>query len=213
VEWFWQGKTEVPVEKPLPATVCLLHVQHGLAWDWTPASMMKGQQLNAWAMTQPTTAMLSFMFSDVTPCGLVAAWHYIPPKKRWQLSIICSLYLLLLICSLCSRWQHCCIAMHQQCHTSTVPLTAVLSSVIKNAVCRNCSHSWRIIMERFWCTLMAHGRFYCNLFRRNVQTQGLTDMTSCLCRVVAVLSVGHSISCSSSLLTPHDCIMHCRVLF
>ena len=54
-------------------------------------------------------------------------------------------------------------------------------------------------MQHFRCNLMALGRVYCNLVRRNVQTQGLTDMTSCLCRVIIVLSVGHSNSCSSSL--------------
>lgn len=56
-----------------------------------------------------------------------------------------------------------------------------------------------IVMEHFWYTHMGHGRFYCNLVTRNVQTQGLTDMTSSLCTVIVVLSVGRSNSCSCSL--------------
>jgi len=130
------------------------------------------------------------MFSDVIPCGLVATWHYI--QKRPQLSIIYSAYLLLLVCLLCSRWQDCCIA------TSSATHCTVLSSVIKNTVCRNSSQSLWIIMEHFWYTLMVHGRFYCNLVTRIVQTQGLTGVTSSLCRVIVVLSVGHSNSCSCS---------------
>jgi len=76
------------------------------------------------------------MFSDVTAYGLVATWHYI--QKRSQLSIIYSVYLLLLVCLLYSRWQHCCIATNSGTHS------AVLSSVMKNTVCRNYS----VIMDR-----------------------------------------------------------------
>lgn len=136
VEWFWRGKTEVPEEKPLPAIVCLLHVPHGLAWDWTPACMMKGHQLSAWAITQHTTVNVKFhvFWCDTIWFGSYMALY---PKKT-QLSIIYSVYLLLLVCLLYSRWQHCCIA------TNSATQSAVLSSVIKNTVCRNYS----VIMDR-----------------------------------------------------------------
>ena len=50
VEWYWQEKTEVLEEMPAPVQLWPPQIQNGLAWDLTQASMVKGQQLTAWAV-------------------------------------------------------------------------------------------------------------------------------------------------------------------
>jgi hypothetical protein len=53
VEWYWQGKTEVSGEKPVPMPLCPPQILHGLTRDRTRASMVGGQWLTAWAMAWP----------------------------------------------------------------------------------------------------------------------------------------------------------------
>jgi hypothetical protein len=38
VEWFWQGKSEVLGEEPVPVPPCPPQIPHGLVWDWNRAS-------------------------------------------------------------------------------------------------------------------------------------------------------------------------------
>jgi hypothetical protein len=50
VEWYWQGKTYVLGEKPVPAPLWPPKNPHGLAWDRTWSSELKGRQLTSWAV-------------------------------------------------------------------------------------------------------------------------------------------------------------------
>ena len=45
VQWYWQGKTEVPGEKPVPVSICLPHNPHRKLWDWNQASSVRGRRL------------------------------------------------------------------------------------------------------------------------------------------------------------------------
>lgn len=47
VKWYVQGKPETLGEKPVPVTLGSPQISCGLAWDWTPASMVRGHQLSA----------------------------------------------------------------------------------------------------------------------------------------------------------------------
>jgi hypothetical protein len=53
VEWNWQGKTEVPGEKPVPVPLCPPQIPHGPTLDRTRVSAMRGRRLTAWAMARP----------------------------------------------------------------------------------------------------------------------------------------------------------------
>ena len=52
VEWYWQGKTELLGEKPVPVSLSPPQISHGLAWDRTLASAVRGRWLTAWATAQ-----------------------------------------------------------------------------------------------------------------------------------------------------------------
>jgi hypothetical protein len=52
VEWNWQGKTEVLGEKIVPVPLCLTQIPHGLNWDRTRASTVRGRRLTAWDMAR-----------------------------------------------------------------------------------------------------------------------------------------------------------------
>ena len=47
------GDTEVLREKPVTVPLCPPQMSHGLAWDRTRASAVKGKQLTACAMALP----------------------------------------------------------------------------------------------------------------------------------------------------------------
>jgi hypothetical protein len=47
VEWNWQGKTEVLGENPVPVPLCPPQIPHGLTWNWTRASAVRGRRLTA----------------------------------------------------------------------------------------------------------------------------------------------------------------------
>jgi hypothetical protein len=47
VQWYWEGKTEVPEEKPAPVSICLPHNPHRKLWDWNQASVVRGRRLIA----------------------------------------------------------------------------------------------------------------------------------------------------------------------
>jgi hypothetical protein len=53
VEWNWQGKTEVLVEKPVPMPLCSPQNPHGLSRDRIRASAVGGRRPTAWAMALP----------------------------------------------------------------------------------------------------------------------------------------------------------------
>ena len=55
VELNWQGKTEVLGEKPVPVPLCPPQIPHGLIWDRTRSSAVRGRRLTAWAMARPPT--------------------------------------------------------------------------------------------------------------------------------------------------------------
>jgi hypothetical protein len=58
VEWYWQGKTEVLGEKPVPVPLCLPQIPHGLTRDRTRASAVSGRRLTAWAMARLSSGLL-----------------------------------------------------------------------------------------------------------------------------------------------------------
>jgi hypothetical protein len=49
VEWYWQGKTEVMGGKPVTVPLCPPQISHGLTWDGTLVSAVRGRQLTPWA--------------------------------------------------------------------------------------------------------------------------------------------------------------------
>ena len=53
VKWCWQGKTKVLWEKPVPVPLCSPQITHGLNWDYTWASAVRGWKLTAQAIAQP----------------------------------------------------------------------------------------------------------------------------------------------------------------
>jgi hypothetical protein len=76
VEQNWQGKTEVLGEKPVLLPLCPPQISHGLTWDRTRASAVRGRRLTAWAMTLP-----SLDLTKPTNAFLNFAPDY-PPEKR-----------------------------------------------------------------------------------------------------------------------------------
>jgi hypothetical protein len=83
VAWNWREKTEVLGEKPVPVSLYLPQIPHGLNRDRTRASAVRGRRLTAWAM-----ARLIFF------CGFDSIWpsvvktesdfwgHFPKPKKK-----------------------------------------------------------------------------------------------------------------------------------
>ena len=53
VELYWQRKADVSGEKSVPVPLCSPQISHGLAWDRTHGSAMRGGRLTAWFMTRP----------------------------------------------------------------------------------------------------------------------------------------------------------------
>jgi hypothetical protein len=53
------GETEVLREKPVTVPVCPQQMSHGLAWDSTRASAVKGKQLTAGAMALPLNTTIN----------------------------------------------------------------------------------------------------------------------------------------------------------
>jgi hypothetical protein len=47
VEWYWKGKTVVLREKPAPISRCSPQIPHGLVWDSTWDSRVRGRRLTA----------------------------------------------------------------------------------------------------------------------------------------------------------------------
>lgn len=47
VQWYWQGKAEVPGNKPVPVSICLPHNPHRKLWDLNQASAVRGRRLIA----------------------------------------------------------------------------------------------------------------------------------------------------------------------
>ena len=64
VERNWQGKTEVLGEKPIPVSLCLQQIPHGLTWDRSRVSAVGGRRLTAWALARPNV-VLSSSFSTL----------------------------------------------------------------------------------------------------------------------------------------------------
>ena len=46
--WYWQGKTEVLVGKPVPVSLCQPQIPHGLGHDWTQISAVWGRRVPTW---------------------------------------------------------------------------------------------------------------------------------------------------------------------
>jgi hypothetical protein len=59
--------------KSVPVPFCPPQIPHDLTWDRTWIAVAGSQQLTAWTMARPLTAvtMKSTVFWDVTPCSLV----------------------------------------------------------------------------------------------------------------------------------------------
>jgi len=60
-DWDWSvgrlmqiGKSKVFQEKLVPLPICLPKIAHGLAWEWTWSSAVKGRWLTVWALPRPT---------------------------------------------------------------------------------------------------------------------------------------------------------------
>jgi hypothetical protein len=47
-EWYWQGVTELLLEKYVPVPLCLPQISHGLKWDKNRASSVRDRRLTAW---------------------------------------------------------------------------------------------------------------------------------------------------------------------
>jgi hypothetical protein len=52
VEWYWQGKTEELVEKPVPVPLFPPQIPYGLTRARTRASAVRGRRLTTWAMAR-----------------------------------------------------------------------------------------------------------------------------------------------------------------
>jgi hypothetical protein len=50
VEWYWYGKPEVLLQKPVPSQLCPPQFPHRLTWDWTQASVVSGHWQMTWSM-------------------------------------------------------------------------------------------------------------------------------------------------------------------
>jgi hypothetical protein len=80
VEWQWWGKTEVLGGICCPELLSKTHIPHGLKWDWTPASVPKGQLLLVcgWPAACVGTRIVQ----------LHSVWHYAPraelPALHWS---------------------------------------------------------------------------------------------------------------------------------
>jgi hypothetical protein len=48
-----RGKPKYSGEKPVPVPLCPPQIPHGLTWDRTRASAVRGRRLTAWAMARP----------------------------------------------------------------------------------------------------------------------------------------------------------------
>jgi hypothetical protein len=60
VEWKWQGK-------PVPVPLCPPQIPHGLTWDRTRFSAVRGRRLTAWAMARPRKKKgVTFLQNSVT---------------------------------------------------------------------------------------------------------------------------------------------------
>jgi hypothetical protein len=74
VEWYWQGKTEEPGEKPVPVPLCPPQMPHGLTQARTRASAVRGRLLTTWAMARPT--ILTYVNSLLLHIKEVQYYYY-----------------------------------------------------------------------------------------------------------------------------------------
>jgi hypothetical protein len=93
VEWSWQGKIEVLGEKPVPVPLWPPQIRHGLSWDRTQASAVRGRRLIAWAMARPTQLLLENLLTCHLSTHLLLFFY---PNKHCLLIYLLSIYYLLL---------------------------------------------------------------------------------------------------------------------
>jgi hypothetical protein len=79
-EWIWSSNGMIPTggteelgRKPVPVPCCPPHIPLWLPWEQTQASMVRRQQRNSCAMTQPTIRLQSKTLSSDTS-GQFADW-------------------------------------------------------------------------------------------------------------------------------------------
>jgi hypothetical protein len=85
VEWYWQEKTEELGEKPVPVPLCPPQIPHGLTWERTRASAVRGRRLTTWAF-------LGNLHVAVSCCSRVLcfsvstafAFHFLNELKRHE---------------------------------------------------------------------------------------------------------------------------------
>jgi hypothetical protein len=65
VEWNWQAKIEVLVEKSVPVPLCSPQIPHGLTRDETRASAVRGWRLTAWAMARLCEILVSARWAEL----------------------------------------------------------------------------------------------------------------------------------------------------
>jgi hypothetical protein len=73
VEWYWQVKTEVLGEKPVPVSLCPPQIPHGLNRDRTRASEVGGRRLTAWAMARPKCVCITLLIPPLSADNRLAS--------------------------------------------------------------------------------------------------------------------------------------------
>jgi hypothetical protein len=132
VERNWQAKKQRTWKKPVPVPLCPPQIQHGLTWEWTQVSMVRGWRLTAWTMAQPN--IQSSYFHDRSKSGcplscLCTEIHLLPlifgrdsfpfAKLAKDFMVLCDRGIIILqnILTLCKVWSW----VWQLCVHSVIP--------------------------------------------------------------------------------------------
>ena len=89
MERCWQGKTEVLRDKPVPVPVCPIKTSHGLLWDGTRATAVRGRPLTAWATyciissTSVSPASTRNLTENTVNTPLFLRPLFVPHKRIW----------------------------------------------------------------------------------------------------------------------------------
>ena len=86
-EWFWHGKIDVPVDKPVSVPVCPTHITNRLAWDQSKASRAQSVLQNLHTVHTHKQLHLKGLFyslsTNVLETTLGAFQKYLPQHYNW----------------------------------------------------------------------------------------------------------------------------------
>ena len=87
------GETEVVREEPVTVPLCPPQMSHGLVWDRTRASAVKGKQLIAWAMAVPlnTTINPNYIYIYIYIQFAPRSKHSLTVIKRQAIYVQCNI--------------------------------------------------------------------------------------------------------------------------